>query len=199
VGNLVQSSNGQAADPGAASSKRGPDDKPKSIKDEVSLLSVDYISKFRENLSQMVEQYLSQLNNSKFTNAVKCNVGHILKHGSESDYEKWKSLESAGKERKRKRKLQIVENTISAIIGGQVLCGNVSNSKISYSSVTVQDVFPRKPSESIKGRRAKFYIDSLRKAASSSTVVFVIDVDNVGHISSILEFLTDWMFGSHFL
>lgn len=105
----------------------------------------------------MVEQYLSQLNNSKFTNAVKCNVGHILKHGSESDYEKWKSLESAGKGRKRKRKLQIVENTISAIIGGQVLCEIVSNSKISYSSVTtVQDVLPRKPSESIKGRRANF-------------------------------------------
>ena len=54
VGNLVQSSNGQAADPDAASSKRGPDDEPKSIKDEVSLLSVDYISKFRENPSAFI-------------------------------------------------------------------------------------------------------------------------------------------------
>lgn len=46
VGNLVQSSNGQAADP-------GPDDKPKSIKDEVSLLSVArfYFKISRKSLS----------------------------------------------------------------------------------------------------------------------------------------------------
>jgi hypothetical protein len=72
--------------------------------------------------------------------------------------------------------------------------GNNRSRSISTPGITdrtVKDIHNARcrPSEAMKGMKAKHYLISLKeKIASGSKLKIIVDVGNVGHIKSVLEF-----------
>jgi hypothetical protein len=122
---------------------------------------------------ESVDEFLKQCHCSQFIEYVKSSVGDIFKRNSTKEYEEWKKNERKYYKEATKKKRSSSEAHESGAYQLQ--------------SCTVKEIIPARPlTESEKGKKAVDYMDALKE--KENPVKFVVDVDNIGSIVSILEF-----------